>query len=165
MKWSAREDRILKDVYPDYRRMQRRLPKRTYSAIRHRVRALGIAKQRHIWTVLEEKRLRKLYAHGAARVEIAAAFPHLRQQQIFSKVSHLGLTRAQGAAYLLDVPEIDSVRQQAAVQGLTLRELDRRAKTGRYFQKSTKRVNWARLAKAVERLGGRIEIRWNPVDF
>jgi hypothetical protein len=44
--------------------------------------------------------------------------------------------------------------------GMTLSQLDRQAHTGCYFQHTTRRVDWAYLVPAVEKLGGRIVIQW-----
>jgi hypothetical protein len=54
----------------------------------------------------------------------------------------------------------DSIRQRAKSMGMTLRQLDRQANTGCYFQHTTRRVDWAYLVPAVEKLGGRIVIQW-----
>jgi len=61
--------------------------------------------------------------------------------------------------YMLGVPPIDIVRKQAVIRGWTWRKLDKAAKTGRYFQQTTRRVDWDHLAKAIEILGGTIEFR------
>jgi hypothetical protein len=54
----------------------------------------------------------------------------------------------------------DIVRKQAVIRGWIWRKLDKLAKTGRYFQQTTRRVDWDHLAKAIEILGGTIEIAW-----
>jgi hypothetical protein len=61
---------------------------------------------------------------------------------------------------VLDIPSLDEVRKQAALRGWTLRKLDKVAKTGRYFQQTTRRIDWKRIARAVEVLGGAIDITW-----
>jgi hypothetical protein len=160
MRWSAREDRIVETVYPDYREMQRRMPARSYGAIRSRARKLGVATSRHVWTNQDMAKLRTLYRRGATRAEVAAAFPLLSQGQICSKAAHVRLVRVRRTPYALGVPPLDDVRRRAAAQGLTWRQLDTLAKTGRYFQQTTRRVDWQHLAHAIEMLGGTIEIIW-----
>lgn len=61
---------------------------------------------------------------------------------------------------MLGIQAIDMVREQAAIRGWTWRKLDELAKTGRYFQQTTRRVDWGHLAKAIKILGGTIEIVW-----
>ena len=140
--------------------MQRRLRLRSYYAIRTRVRTLGVVTQRHVWTNSEVTKLRALYLRGATRAEIAAAFPGYRSHQITSKARHIRLVRRQSEPYALGIPPIDTVRKQAAIRGWTWRKLDKLAKTGRYFQQTTRRVDWGHLARAIEVLGGTIDIDW-----
>jgi hypothetical protein len=140
--------------------MQRRLVSRSYYAIRNRARKLGVAASRHVWTNHDVAKLRTLYLQGATRAEVSAAFPHLTRCQICSKAGHIRLARARRAPYVLGIPPLDEIRKQATALGLTWRKLDKIAKTGRYFQQTTRRVDWDHLAKAVEKLGGRIEITW-----
>lgn len=163
-RWSAGEDRIVRSFYPNYPEMQRRLVSRSYCAIRNRARKLGIATARHVWTNRDEAKLRRLYLQGATRAEVDAAFPLLTRCQICSKAGHIRLVRARRTPYPLGIPPLDDVRKQATALGLTWRKLDKIAKTGRYFQQTTRRVDWDHLAKAVEKLGGRIEITWRSDD-
>jgi hypothetical protein len=65
---------------------------------------------------------------------------------------------------VLGISPLDGIREQAAHRGWTLRKLDKIAKTGRYCQQTTRRVDWSYLARAVEVLGGTIEIAWSPDD-
>lgn len=164
MQWSAGDDRIIKTFYPSYPQMQRRLVSRSYGAIRNRTRKLNIATTRHVWTNLDVAKLRKLYLQGATRAEVAAAFPSLSQSQICSKATHIHLVRARRAPYVLGIPPLDEVRKQAALRGWTLRKLDKVAKTGRYFQQTTRQIDWSHIAKAAEVLGGTIVFIWLPYD-
>lgn len=140
--------------------MQRRLRSRSYYAIRARARTLGVVTQRHVWTNSDVRKLRALYLRGATRAEVAAAFPSLRSHQITSKARHIQLVRGQRKPYVLGIPPVDTVREEAAMRGWTWRKLDKLANTGRYFQQTTRRVDWGHLAKAIKVLGGAIEIDW-----
>lgn len=163
-RWSASEDRIVRKFYPDYPEMQRRLVSRSYGAIRNRARKLGVAAPRHVWTNRDVAKLRALYLQGATRAEVSAAFPHLTRCQICSKAGHIRLVRARRTPHMLGIPPLDEIRKQAAQRGWTLRKLDKMARTGRYFQQTTRRVDWDHLARAVEKLGGTIEIAWQSDD-
>lgn len=158
-RWSTGEDRIVRRFYPDYPEMQRRLAWRSYYAIRNRARKLGIATVRHIWTNREEAKLRSLYLEGVRRTEVEAAFPFLTRCQICSKATHIRLVRAR-RILILGILALDEIRAQATRRGWTLRKLDTMAKTGRYFQQTTRRVDWGHVHKAVEVLGGVIVITW-----
>lgn len=65
---------------------------------------------------------------------------------------------------MLGIPALDEIRKKAAFQGWSLRQLDRVAKTGRYFQQTTRRMDWDRLAKAAAVLGGDITFKWPRDD-
>jgi hypothetical protein len=159
-RWSTGNDRIIQTLYPDYPEMRRRLRNRSYYAIRNRARYLGVAVSRYIWTNHDKDKLRKLYLCGATRAEVAAAFPYLTQSQICSKAGHIGLLRARRPPHVLGIPPLDDVRRRAAVRGWTLRRLDKAAKTGRYFQQTTRRIDWNHIARAVGVLEGAIDISW-----
>jgi hypothetical protein len=74
--------------------------------------------------------------------------------------SDIRLVRARRTPYVLGIPPLDEIRKQATLRGWTLRKLDKMARTGRYFQQTTRRVDWDQLARAVKKLGGTIEIAW-----
>lgn len=158
-KRSPREDQIIAILYPNYAELQRHLRSHSYYAIRARARMLGIVSQRYVWTNTEVTKLRTLYLRGATCAEVAAAFPGFRPHQITSKARHIRLVRGQKEPYVLGIPAIDTVREQASIRGWTWRKLDKLAKTGRYFQQTTRRVDWGHLAGAIKVLGGTIEVR------
>ena len=66
---------------------------------------------------------------------------------------------------MLGIPPLDEVRKQAALRGWSLRKLDKAAKTGRYFQQTTRRADWDHLAKAAAVLGGEIRFEWLRDDI
>lgn len=77
---------------------------------------------------------------GATRAEVSAAFPHLTRCQICSKAGHIRLVRERRTPHMLGIPPLDEIRKPAAQRGWTLRKLDKMARTGRYFQQTTRRV-------------------------
>jgi hypothetical protein len=159
-RWSVDEDRVVQKFYPDYDAMKRYLIKRSYYAIRNRARSLGIASARHIWTNHDVARLRRLYRQGVTSAQIKAAFPDLSHCEISSKANHVHLVRTQGEPYILGIPPLDDIRKKAKLRGWTLRKLDKIAKTRRYFQQTTRRIDWEHLAKAIKKLEGSIKIEW-----
>jgi hypothetical protein len=72
LRWTAQEDNIVRDTYPDYRAMRRKLQHRTYWALRNRVQSLGIAHQRNVWSTSQIRCLRRMRAEGSTARAIAA---------------------------------------------------------------------------------------------
>jgi hypothetical protein len=160
--WTPREDEIVRGIYPNYVALRRALRRRTYSALRHRTRKLGIAKKRHIWLTTEESRLRKLYPK-ADRSELLVAFPGMSWRQIAAKARHIGVRRMRRKLNATGHPLIDMIRDRAFDLRLSMVDLDAMAGTKRYFQKSlwcNGRPNRKALLQAVEALGGEVSIRW-----
>jgi hypothetical protein len=159
--WARGEDAVLAAAYPDYDRAHRRLPHRTRAALKHRAAKLDIVRRRHVWTAPAVRRLTTLVAANASNIELARAFPHLRLTQIAAKIGHLGLPKRKIRLAVFDDLLLDGVRQRAVEEGLSLRDLDRLAATGRYFQSSTRRLVLAHVARAIAILDGDVVIQWN----
>ena len=163
-RWTAEEDQLIRSLYPDYDGLQRRLRHRTRSALKHRARHLEVTADRHVWTNVEVALLRALYAAGVPDRALAEHFPHLRLGQIRAKAQHLRLTRPRRAPILLGVPLLDAVRQHATQAGMSLAELDRRARTGRYFQSCRRNLDLRCIWRAAQLLSGEIRINWDDAD-
>ena len=159
-KWSATEDELLRDIYPDYRDLQKLLSDRTLSAIKHRVRALGIVSRRHVWTNVEVARLRKAYRESVTDKELTILFPGLRLCQIKSKASHIGAERRKTRLALFDDPALDAIRHRSMEMRISFVELDRRARTGRFFQKSCRRPSLKYIVRAARILDAQVRIEW-----
>ncbi|MBK1976155.1 hypothetical protein JIX58_10405 [Brevundimonas diminuta] len=160
--WTPRADAIIRDAYPDYRLMRRRLPHRSLAALKNRAAVLGVVHRRHTWTNMEVRKLAALFAADASNAELEHAFPGLRLRQIKEKARHLRLPHRKPRLVSLNDPALDAVRQRAIDKGLSLRRLDRKARTGRYFQQSTTRPVLAHLARAAVILEGELRIRFDP---
>lgn len=159
-RWSESADAVVRDTYPNYVVMRRRLPHRSLAALKHRAAALGVVRQRHIWMNVEVERLARLVLAAASNTELAAAFPDLRLRQITEKARHLRLPRRKLRLAKFGDPTLSAVRKRAIDVGMSLRCLDQAARTGRYFQKSTRRLVLAHVARAAAVLGGEILIEW-----
>jgi hypothetical protein len=151
---------MVRDAYPNYALMRRRLPHRSLAALKHRAAILDVVRRRHVWTNIEVDRLTSLVPAGASNVELTAAFPHLRLRQITEKARHLRLPRRKVRLVKFDDPTLSAVRKRAIDVGMSLRRLDQAARTGRYFQKSTRRLVLAHVARAAVVLGGETLIEW-----
>lgn len=161
LRWTDEEDRLLRSHYPDYPVLRAHFPHRTLSALKHRIRAIGIAKRRHIWTNHEIVRLRQAYEEGVTDRELAILFPELRLSQVKSKASYIGAMRRKPNPVRFDVPALDAIRVRSVGMGLSFVELDRHARTGRYFQKSCRRPLLRHIVQAAAFLGAEVSIEWS----
>lgn len=162
--WTLDEDVLLRTHYPDYGRLQKHLPHRTFSALKHRVRAIGIVNRRHVWTNVEVARLHKAYEAGVPDRELEGLFPGLRLVQIKSKAGHVRAARRKPRPARFDVPALDAIRTRATNMCLSFVELDRRARTGRFFQKSCRRPCLKHIVRAATCLDAEVTIDWGDPD-
>lgn len=159
--WTEREDQILRNIYPDYVTIKRRLRRRTLGAIRRRAHYLSITTKRHIWTGHEASRLKKLYA-TTRRKELLSAFPGLSVRQIESRAWHFGVKKRRSLKPT-GHPLADAIRARASELGWTMAKLDSVARTRRYFGGS----QWqdspthTALLKALHVLGGELSVVWD----
>jgi hypothetical protein len=161
--WTGQEDKILRASYPDYKVARKALRRRTHQALLHRARILGVAKKYQIWTGAEISRLRKLYP-DASRKDILTALPGLRWEQIVARAQHAGFRRNRKRFKPTGDLLLDRILERAWDLRLTMVDLDDLARTKKYFQsgnwRSSRTPNRARVLRAVEALGGAMEIRW-----
>lgn len=163
MRWDEAQDAFVRKSYPDYGVIADRLPHRSLAALKNRAAILGIVRRRHVWKQTEVRKLIRLVAAGVANAELAHAFPEMRQAQIASKIRHLKLPPRRPALATFEDVAINEVRKRAFAENMTLVELDRRAGTGRYFQKSIRRLVLGHVARAAAVLGGKIQLEWEPL--
>ncbi|KFC73078.1 hypothetical protein FG93_01820 [Bosea sp. LC85] len=157
--WQGIEDFAVILLYPNYEAIRQLLPWRSYSAIRHRVRRLDIARRRHIWTAPEISRLTAAFRDGASNDELTRLFPDLRPGQYLGKAQHIGLPKRRPKLIAFDCLALRDIRSRAAEVGFSLRDLDRKAGTGQYFQRSTRRICLRSIVRAVALLGGEVALR------
>ncbi|PKP71032.1 MAG: hypothetical protein CVT83_03270 [Alphaproteobacteria bacterium HGW-Alphaproteobacteria-5] len=162
--WTPDEDALLRAHYPDYDRLKKHFPHRTLSALKHRVRVIGIVTRRHIWTNVEVARLHKAYEAGVPDRELEGLFPGLRLVQIKSKAGHVRAVRRKPRPAWFGVPALDAIRARAASMRLSFVELDRRAGTGRFFQKSCRHPCLKHIVRAATFLDGKVTIGWVDRD-
>ena len=162
--WRPEEDAIVRDRYPDYDRTVQALPHRSRRAVAHRAMRLGVAKKLHVWTAAEVVRLRGAISRNATNRELLALFPGLRLRQILAAAYRTRVRRRPRPPILVGVPILDAIRQKAYTTGLTLRELDYLARTGRYFQHAPRRIVWKHVGRALELFEAALEIAWPTHD-
>jgi hypothetical protein len=161
--WDDAERQVLLDCRGDYKSMCRRLKHRTYNAIRWQHAKMGLQKSKHVWSAAEVAKLRKMYPKGSVE-EISAAFPHSRWANICAQARYRGFRRENRLTYkLTGIAALDDVRRRCREIRWTMRDLDKAAKTGTYFQKAgwiRKRINHRALGRAIEALDGVIQAQW-----
>ena len=157
--WTPQEDAKIVSLYPEYAVLLQELPHRTYSALRQRARHLGIVRPRHVWTNREVERLRDEFSACIRSNDIANLFPYLRKSQVFAKVRHLNLAYGRRLKEF-DHPVLSTIRARATQMKLTLKDLDKRARSGRYFQKSNRTFQLRPAVSAVAALNGQTSIEW-----
>jgi hypothetical protein len=162
--WTAHEDERLRTLYPRYDLLRVALPHCSLSALKHRVRRLGIVRRRHIWTNLEIRRLHEAFENNVPDRELEGLFPGLLLSQIKAKAGHIRASHRRSQQVIFGVQALDSIRQRAREQGLSNVELDRRARTGKFFQKSSRRLMLKSIMRAVALLGGEVSITWREFE-
>jgi hypothetical protein len=165
--WRLEEDRVLFEHYPDYSALRKALPNRTYNAIRWRVAKLGIQKRHHIWTGGDVVRLRKLYPSASKR-ELLAAFPGQTLDSLTSFARRRHMSRKRPVCQVTGRPLLDAIRSRCAELGYSMHDLDKMARTKRYFQASrwqqTKSEKNAAIFKAVRVLEGTLSVIWSKIS-
>jgi hypothetical protein len=160
--WTKVEDKWVKQLYPDYRQLQLRLPRRSLAAIKHRSARLKVATRRHVWTNIEVKRLYQACADNATADELLNLFPGLSLCQIKSKARHIGAARRKFRPIPIGHPTLSAIREKAFEKGISFVRLDRMAGTGKYFQKSCRKPVLRFMTLGIIALGGEPTINWLP---
>lgn len=160
--WTAAEDHLVQLYYPDYSAICVSLPERTYHALRNRVRALGIQKTRRRWTTVDVKKYVRGRQAGLSLGQMLPEFPGVTKQQLQRRMAAIALVSKRLRP--LDDPLLDDIRLRATAARLSLRDLDRLAKSGRYFQRCNRTRVARHLARAVLALGGQVDVTWEPLE-
>jgi hypothetical protein len=162
--WTFDEDEKVQALYPRYDLLRAALPNRTQSALKQRARHLGVVHRRHVWTNLEVRRLREAFEKHASDRELEALFPGIRLSQIKSKAGHIKAPHRRAQRAVFEVQALDAIRHRAKARGLSYVELDRQARTGKFFQKSRRQPMLKPIARAAALLGGEVCIDWREFE-
>jgi hypothetical protein len=161
--WTDEEDAAVRELYPDYIALQKRLKRRTYYACKWRARYLKLVTPRVPWTAAEISRLRRVY--GTCSVsELVAQFPNRTADQIRHRATPLGVRRPRKIIKSSGIPIIDEIKKRARQLNYSMRDVDELSRSKRYFIKASwlpnGTVNYQAIGRAVEALGGKLSVTW-----
>lgn len=162
--WTKEEEDIVRRHAGDYQGAVRALGgRRSYSAVRSRSQALGLAPKRTHWTGEQVLRLRKVYRWGTP-AEMREAFPGRSLGYIHNMARYFGLSRPRKPFAPTGFPVLDEIRRRCFECALSMVDLDAMAGTGTYFASAgwhARHLRMSAVAKAVKALGGELTVKWD----
>lgn len=159
--WTDEEEAILRAYHPNVRAEYALLqPKRTLSACYRRANKLGLTTQYKFWTLVEIKKLFKVYP-SADRPTVLNEFPGRSWRSIERQAIRCKLHRPRRPPVACGVELIDKVRERAFEDNVRFVHLDLEI-GGKYFSRPfrRKRPNYQTICRALEFFGGRLVIDW-----
>lgn len=168
MRWTEAEDDIIRQFTPDHAELALRLPHRSKQAIHTRVRVLNAAVRQcdSPVTAREEKRIKQL-SECFSSVDVIASIMGRNANTIRSILERRRWPMKKARPKPTGSRLYDEVRERAFDMNISFRDLDRDlAYRSRFFSSlaQVKDVSIGMIAKAVEALGGRLVIEWEPLD-
>lgn len=165
--WTEAEDKICRDLHPDYQAILRTLPYRSYYAVRNRCQKLGLAPKRNLVTSADVSKLRRFYSTSKPD-ELRRLLPGRSLKQIRAIARYYGIRKRRRGFLPTGHPIIDDIRQRCFNLNYSMVELDREAGTGSYFAKggwhSPNGFSPAKVAKAIVVLDGQIKAEWSSLQ-
>ncbi|MER8567642.1 hypothetical protein NKH85_16990 [Mesorhizobium sp. M0924] len=163
--WTEAEDANCRELYPDYRALQKVLPHRTSKAIEVRCAKIGLARTLIAWTGQDQAKLRKLWK-TASRKEIIDAFPNRTPKSIDRKAEKLNLLRPKPPYKASGDHLLDALRDECLRQRISMADLDHFSNGRRYFRNrgwigSRGAYNYAVIVRGIYALGGSLKVDWN----
>jgi hypothetical protein len=161
--WTHEEDEICRrHGSGDYLALQKRLPHRTYGALRYRCQMLGLRPKRSYLSAAELSKMRRLIPE-ASYEELGRAFPHRTPRNLITLARYHGIRRKRRSWKKTGYPIIDAIRDRCTDLNYTMVDLDKLARTGVYFQKGNwicNGLNFRAVGRAVAALDGELIVRW-----
>lgn len=160
--WTAEELGIVANYYPDYEAIERILPHRTRIAMYYAARKVGVRKSLRAWSASDVSKLRKFW-HRSTQEELLAMFPGTTWEGLRSFAGARGFRRPRRPYKLTGCRIFDQIRARCFEIGWTMIDLDKEARTGRYFEQvdlSRTKPNYRAMGKAAEALGGVLFVQW-----
>lgn len=167
LRWLPEEDAIVRRLYPDYAALIVALPTRTRYAIKFRVQSLNLATKIKVksWTGAELKRLRQACEARAHKTKIIEMFAPRNWEAIYSQIKRFKINRRRiRSAPEFRHPAVLSIRERSYQRNLPFRQLAREIGGSELFGVTDSGTSIAGIIKAVEFLGGEIDIIWSEPD-
>jgi hypothetical protein len=145
--------------------VQKLLPHRTQRAIERRREKLGLYRRTlKPWTNVED-RILKGSIDTLGYPAIAKLLPGRSVHAVQGRAWYLGVRKGcLRCPKVTGLPLYHEIRSRAFEDGLSMQALDNELRTGKYFQDNHgKRLNWKKLAQAVNFFGGQLRIDWNDL--
>lgn len=160
--WTEQEDQIIRENYPGIKGLCKKLPGRTYYAIRSRTQHLKVARSKKLWLASEVSKLRRIFPNSS-RSDLEQAFPAFKLKRIESKIRRLKLRRTKTFSKT-GFSIIDEIRLRCQYLNYSMGDLDNLARTGTYFQKAAwlgdKTWSVKNVCKAIKALDGDVKPVW-----
>lgn len=160
--WTPEEDEVCMKYGTDYKILVRKLPHRSYHALRARCQKLGLRPKRSLATASELSKLRRL-APTANAAALREAFPSRTLQQVKYLCRYYGIRRTPQRFKSTGYPILDAIRARCFELRYSMVDLDAIAKTKSYFQKANwhaNGLNYNAVCKAIDALDGELAVRW-----
>ena len=160
--WTESEDAICKQYGSNYSALMKKLPHRTYQALRSRCQKLGVRPRRQLMTAAELSKLRRLGPTAPVN-KLLEEFPTRTLPQIHALRKHYKIPRPKPPLLATGHPVLDVIRQRCAELRYSMVDLDELAGTKCYFRKGDwhrSGINYLAVCKAIIALDGEISVRW-----
>jgi hypothetical protein len=160
--WTKSEIDTLRQLYPDYTAVLRRLKHRSLSAVKAKASDLGITRKRRVWTAAQISKLRKLFLHGT-REEIAAAFPGIPLRLVYEAATYRGLHRPRRPYKPTGNEAIDQIRERSFELGYSMSDVDALVRSRRYFYRGgwhSGHISHKAIGRAIVVLDGHLKAEW-----
>ncbi|AAL52869.1 MULTISPECIES: SANT/Myb-like DNA-binding domain-containing protein [Brucella] len=161
--WTPKEDELCQEYGSDYAVLAKKLPHRSYFALRSRCQKLGLRPRNNTVTARELSLMRRIVPTGT-KEEILAAFPNRTLSDVGQICRYRGIYRKKRRFKQTGYPLLDQLREQCFKLNLSMADIDEIAKTKRYFQRpgwaDHKVLNYGNVCKAIIALDGEISVRW-----
>lgn len=161
--WKSAERDVLREFYPDYQAIKRKLRRRSLAAIRAQCHLMGLTPKKTAWTGFDRSKLRRLFTTATKR-ELLEAFPGRTYTALQVTGYQMGLRRPRKKYVKTQHPVVDDLREACRTGGFYMPHMDEFAGTKKYFTgriQRRKKHNFRAIDRAVKALGGKLVVVWD----
>lgn len=161
--WSPKEDELCREYGADYSVLIKKLPQRSFPAIKQHCQKLGLRRRQNAVTSRELSLMRRIIPLSTSD-EIRQAFPHRTLENVRWICRYYGIQRKRKPYRSTGSALIDDIRARCFEANMTMADLDDIAGTKGYFYNQrwskSRKPNYTAICKAVAALDGEISVRW-----